>query len=105
MVMIASTVTDYEARILEEEGISVHLSGEHSATERVQVLGWVALMVLQKDAKRARETLVKAKQAATDMNWDKVDFGIPGSLSNENEPAPPGDRYRGRSRTIIEGRP
>ena len=82
LVRIASTGTDIEARILsgilEEAGISVHVSGEHAATGRTQALGWVAVMVLQKDAERAREILLKAKQDAKDMGWDKVDFDTPG---------------------------
>ncbi len=82
MVMVASTYTDYEARILggilEEAGLLVQLSGEHTATFRTEAPGSVALLVPQKDAERAKELLARAKQEARDLDWDKIDFGTPG---------------------------
>jgi hypothetical protein len=56
----------------------VQLSGQHTSWLKTGWSGTVALQVLQKDVERAGEILLKAKQDAKDIDWDKIDFGTPG---------------------------
>ena len=59
-------------------GIPAQLSGQHTSWLKTGWSGTVALQVLQKDGERAGEILLKAKQDAKDIDWDKIDFGTPG---------------------------